>query len=495
MNRFPLFVDLQGKKVVIAGGDEEAERKARLVAKAGATIVVITAAVDRARFEGLRDDGAADVAILAVDPAPADFEGAALAIIADVDELTAARYAKWARKAGALVNVVDRPGLCDFTTPSIIDRDDVVIAISTGGAAPVLGQRLRGKIEALLPARLGALARFAKSFRDDVKKSVPASARRKLWGKVFDGPVGAHVLAGDEPQARRAMRSLLLNQPADDRGESAGVVHIVGAGPGDPELLTLRAHRLVQEADVILYDRLVSDAILDLARRDAERLFVGKAKADHAVPQADIERLMVEHARAGKTVVRLKSGDPFVFGRGGEELEAMHAAGVDAHVTPGITAATGCAAAVGMALTHRNHAQAVTFVTGHAQNGPDPRGSGLDVVGRKAESNEPDIDWASLVKLNQTLVIYMGVTTAETISQCLIRHGASPQTPAAIIENGSRPEQKLVKGRLADLAVMIGQHAISGPALLVIGDVAALADDRFAEQISARGATEERLSA
>jgi uroporphyrin-III C-methyltransferase/precorrin-2 dehydrogenase/sirohydrochlorin ferrochelatase len=268
------------------------------------------------------------------------------------------------------------------------------------------------------------------------------------------------VLAGDEAGAHEAMLAL-INRPQTEQntGPQSGVVHIVGAGPGDPELLTIKALRLLQTADVILYDRLVSDEILSLARRDAERFYVGKAKSNHAVAQEDIEARMIEFARAGKTVVRLKGGDPFIFGRGGEELEALRNANIPVYITPGVTAATGCAAAANMALTHRDYAQAVTFVTGHAKGEADP-----------------DLDWSALAALKNTLVVYMGVTKAGTIAHNLIEHGRAASTPVAIIENGTRADQKVVKGALGELPRLVETGGIKGPALLVIGEVAALAD-------------------
>lgn len=442
---------------MIVGGGDEALRKGRLFLAAGADLSIIAEAVDpeiATEFEG-------KARLIELAPAPFDFADAVIVVVADQDELTSARYAKWARAAGALVNVVDQPALCDFTTPSIIDRGQVTVAIGTGGAAPVLGQQLREKIEALLPARIGAFAAFAKGFRRDVKVAVPSSQRRLFWQRVFNGPIAEKFLAGDEHAARAAIQGIINNPEADQK---SGVVHIVGAGPGDPELLTLRALRLIQEADVILYDKLVSDEILSLVRRDADRVFVGKTKAKHAVPQAEIEKKLVAYAREGKVVVRLKGGDPFVFGRGGEELDALRAAGIPAYVTPGVTAATGCAAAVGMALTHRDFAQAVTFVTGHAKGDVDP-----------------DLNWPALATLKHTLVVYMGVTKAASIADNLIVHGRRKETPIAIIENGSRANQRVIKGALNQLGALVDTHSIIGPAVLVIGDVALLADDAICE--------------
>jgi uroporphyrin-III C-methyltransferase/precorrin-2 dehydrogenase/sirohydrochlorin ferrochelatase len=456
MKAFPAHINLDGRPVLIIGGGPAALAKARLMLAAGAALTLIApeiAAETRAELEGR-------ARLIVRKPVVADIEAAALLFIADTDEAEARRWAEVARMAGVLLNVVDRPELCDFTTPSIVDRGRVTVSISTAGAAPVLGKKLRARLEMLLPARLGALADFADRYRDAVKARLDHAARRHFWEAFFDGPAAEQVLAGDEAGAHEAMLAL-INRPQTEQntGPQSGVVHIVGAGPGDPELLTIKALRLLQTADVILYDRLVSDEILSLARRDAERFYVGKAKSNHAVAQEDIEARMIEFARAGKTVVRLKGGDPFIFGRGGEELEALRNANIPVYITPGVTAATGCAAAANMALTHRDYAQAVTFVTGHAKGEADP-----------------DLDWSALAALKNTLVVYMGVTKAGTIAHNLIEHGRAASTPVAIIENGTRADQKVVKGALGELPRLVETGGIKGPALLVIGEVAALAD-------------------
>ncbi len=451
MNRFPAFIDLKTCKTIIIGGGAAALSKARLVVDAGAEPLLIWPEIDAATCAEL----SGSACLIKATPVRADLAGAALVFVAVDDAVDAEHWAGVARASGALVNVVDRPELCDFTTPSIIDRGRLTIAVSSDGAAPVLVKRLRADIEALLPAKAGALAEFAGRYRSAVKAKLNAADRRDFWEAFFNGPIAALVLRGDERAAHEVMLET-INRPWSGQD---GVVHIVGAGPGDPDLLTIKALRLLQNADVILYDRLVSDEILALARRDAGRIYVGKAKAAHAVAQADIEKTMIALAREGKNVVRLKGGDPFIFGRGGEELEAMRAAGIAVFVTPGITAATGCAAAAGMALTHRDHAQAVTFVTGHAKG-----------------DAEPDLDWAALAALKNTLVVYMGVTTAEKISSQLIAHGRGPATPVAIIENGARANQKIIKGALSDIGALVEAGEITGPALLVIGEVAALAD-------------------
>lgn len=460
MKTFPAFFELAGKTVVIAGSGEVASRKARLAEAAGASIVFVGSGLDAAHVEEWRERADFD----ARDPSPESFAKAALAFIAVEDESEARRLVGFARGAGVAVNVVDRPDLSDFITPSIIDRGDVVVAVSTGGSSPVLGRRLREKIEALLPAKLSALAAFAREFRGAVAARIAPSGRRAFWERVFDGPIASRVLAGDDG-ARQAMADA-LNRPQAEI--AAGVVHIVGAGPGDPELLTLKALRLLQSADVVLYDRLVGGDILALARRDARRLYVGKAKSAHAVPQEEIERRLIAFARAGKVVVRLKGGDPFVFGRGGEELDALKAAGIPVFVTPGITAATGCAASAQLPLTHRDVSQAVTFVTGHAK-----------------DDGEPDLDWKSLAALGHTLVVYMGVGKADAIARKLIENGRSAATPVAVIEKGTTADEKVLKGRLADLGTLIRAGGVAGPALLFVGEVAAKARGAFLHDLAA----------
>ena len=456
MIAFPAHIDLSGRPVLIIGGGPAALAKARLMLAAGAQLTLI--AGDFA-LETISELGG-KAQLIRREPVVADIEAAVLVFIADTPADEAERWAEAARIAGVLVNVVDQPALCDFTTPSIIERGGVTISISTGGAAPVLGKKLRADIEALLPPRLGALADFAGRYREAVKARFDFDQRRNFWERFFDGPIAAQVLAGDEARAHDSMLALINRPHADEKAEATtGVVHIVGAGPGDPDLLTIKALRLLQRADVILYDRLVSDEILALARRDAERLYVGKAKSNHAVPQDEIESRLIKLAREGKMVVRLKGGDPFIFGRGGEELESLRNARIPVFVCPGITAATGSAAAANMALTHRDHAQAVTFVTGHAKGEADPA-----------------LDWSALAALKHTLVVYMGVGKAEQISANLIDHGRGAETPVAVIENGTRADQKIVKGRLRDLPALIAAGGIVGPALLVIGEVAALAD-------------------
>jgi uroporphyrin-III C-methyltransferase/precorrin-2 dehydrogenase/sirohydrochlorin ferrochelatase len=341
--------------------------------------------------------------------------------------------------------------------PAIIRRGDVAIGISTSGAAPALARRIRETIERTLPARLGDLARFAGGLRQRVKALVPnAEARRRFWERLIDGPCGEAVLAGRPAEARRHLLAL-LNRRGEAR-EEAGVVHIVGAGPGDPDLLTLRALQLLQSADIVFYDELIGPEILGYARRDAERVHVGKQKGKQSKEQDSINAELLAAARAGKRVVRLKGGDPFIFGRGGEEKEFLARHGIEAIVVPGVTAALGCAAAVGIPLTHRDHASSVAFVTGHARDGA------------------PLADWEGLARKDRTIAVYMGVSVADTVATRLIDAGLSPTTPVAIVERGTRTDQRLSLGTLGGLPALAQRHLGGGPALIIVGEVAALAD-------------------
>ncbi|WOI53135.1 siroheme synthase CysG [Parvularcula sp. LCG005] len=449
MRYFPAFFDLKDRPVFVVGGGELAVRKLRLLLKASPQIKVFSdvqwsSEIDD--FSGveviprhLRDED------FAVRPA--------LLVAATDDPDIDGEAARLAKLHGVPVNVVDQPELCDVVIPSIVDRGDVAIGISTGGAAPVLGRRLRERIESLLPARLGELVEFARVRRDVVAANVAPGERRRFWERLFEGPVAEAVYDGDMTGAAQG-----FDHAVAAGGAAIGSIHIVGAGPGDPELLTLKALRVLQEADIVLYDNLVSTDILDLIRRDAERRYVGKRKADHSMPQEDIGALMIDLARAGKRVVRLKGGDPFIFGRGGEELEQVRAAGLDAVVVPGITAAAGCAAAASTPLTHRGMSQAVSYVTASAGGG-----------------GAPDLDWAALARLKHTVVVYMGVGRAGEVAASLMDGGLDTRTPVAVVEKGTTADQKILRTTLRDLSVDIVRAAIVGPAVLIIGEVAAKA--------------------
>jgi len=433
MRSFPLFLKLEGRPVLLVGAGSAAAAKLRLLGSAGARVTVAEHT-----------------------PSPEAFAAVELVFGATGNEADDRIVAERAHAAGKLVNIVDRPELSDFTMPAIVDRGEIVVAVSTHGASPVLAQRVRAAIESVLPPGLGRLAQFAQRFRTAIQARIGENAaRRRFWDEVLGGPIAAAVLAGDEKRATRDLiRAVNRGEPKADTGR----VSLVGAGPGDPELLTLRAARALREADVIVYDKLVDPAVLEYARRDARRIFVGKSKGDHTLPQAEINALLVAEAKAGRHVVRLKGGDPFVFGRGGEELDVLVAAGIRVDVVPGITAATGCAAYAGFPLTHRDHASSVVFVSGHSKDGLS------------------DLDWRALANPRQTVVVYMGVSAAGEVAGKLIEAGLGAATPVAIVENGTHWDQRVIKGELQQAADLIRQHGVAGPALLVIGEVTRAAE-------------------
>ena len=431
MRSFPAFVPLEGRRIAIIGAGGAADAKARLFADSPAQV---------SRFDA--------------PPSAAGLAGHALVFIAEANEQRRETALVAARAAGALVNVVDHPELSDFITPAIVDRGDIVIGVSTSGASPTLARDLRARIEQVVPAAFARLAQFARAARPRVQaRRKTLDGRKRAYEQILRGAAGEAALAGDLSAAEKAaVRALDVDESA------AGVVHLVGAGPGDPDLLTLRALRVLSEADVIFYDKLVDARVLDMARRDAERVYVGKAKADHAVPQREIEARLIAEAKRGRRVVRLKGGDPFVFGRGGEEVETLRAAGVAVHVVPGITAALGAAAELGAPLTHRDHAHAVSFISGRGKEGV-----------------APNLDWRVLAGANHTLAVYMGVEAAGAISANLIQAGRAPATPVAIAENTGTQRARRFLTRLDDLADLIERESIEAPALILIGEVAALA--------------------
>ncbi len=463
MRLFPAFFLMDDANVVIFGDGTNAERKARLVLKTPARISLVAQALpDWAKAHGDQ------LSLVQPHAAGSALDTACFAIIAlDDDDAAQAAY-ELAHAHGVPVNAVDRKALCDFTIPSILDRGSVVAAIATGGAAPVLAKDIRSKLETLLPERIGALAALAERWRPAVKEALGADTdRRHFWEQALRGPVAEAVYAGNDAGAEEIMAKSLADFSGDQSKTAVGPVHIVGAGPGDPELLTLKAFRLIQQADIVYHDKLVSPEIMDMVRRDAERVPVGKSKGEHLVPQDGIHELMIASARDGKRVVRLKGGDPFIFGRGGEEVEALRIAGIDASVVPGITSALGCAASAGLPLTHRDHAQSVTFVTGHARQG-----------------GVPDLDWEGLAKPHQTVVVFMGVGTAPLISERLLAASLDAETPVAVIENGTRTNEKRAYGNIAALAEIIETRGIRGPALLIIGEVAGLPAEAQTQIIS-----------
>lgn len=451
MKLYPLFADLSRRAVLVVGGGAVAERKAAALLAAGAQVTVgapgLTPRLQRWARQGR-------IAHRAGEFAPGWLDHAWLVVAATGDHALNARVAELAGLRRVFANVVDDAELSSFHVPAVIDRSPLVVAISSGGTAPMLARLLRERLETLLDHSLGPLAALAARLRLRIRRRHPGlAARRRFYTELFTGPVAALLRKGQPGQAVLAAEQALRAQPA----ERAGSVVLVGAGPGDAGLLTLRGLRALNEADVILHDRLVSAEVLELARRDAERIEVGKQAGNHHATQDEIHALLLAHARAGRRVVRLKGGDPFVFGRGGEELEFLHDHGIAYEVVPGVTAALACAAYAGVPLTHRDHAQSVRFLTAHCRESLDT------------------LDWPALAQERQTLAVYMGVAGLDRLRERLLAHGRDPSTPFALVENGSRADQRVVTGTLADLPERAAAHAVRSPALLILGEVAALA--------------------
>lgn len=458
MEHFPAFFAIRGRAVLVVGGGAVALRKARLLSDAGGVVSVVAPTLGP-EMSALVEKGSVHHRAKPFDGT--DLDGQTLVIAASGRAAVDTAVSAAAQARNVPVNVVDAPALSTFIMPAVVRRDPVTVAISTGGAAPVLARAIRARIEALLPANLGRLARFADGFRSAVRSThTDETGRRRFWERFFAGPVAAAVLEGDERWARERMLDVVNRRPAET--SDAGSVALVGAGPGDADLLTLRAVRLLEEADVIVHDRLVGPDVLDRARRDAERIDVGKGRGTAVASQERINAILLREARAGRRVVRLKGGDPFIFGRGGEEAEYLRRNGVRVTIIPGITAATGCAAAAGIPLTHRDHVQALTFVTGQGRDG------------------EPEVDWAGLARGRQTLAIYMARANVGRIAERLIAAGMDPTTPAAMIVNGTLPEQQIETAPLAllgDLVAPSGDDGPrAGPTLFIIGEVVRAAD-------------------
>jgi uroporphyrin-III C-methyltransferase/precorrin-2 dehydrogenase/sirohydrochlorin ferrochelatase len=456
VNYFPVFFDLAGQKVLIVGGGEVALRKISLLERTGASITVVAPVM----APELAARAAAGQLTLALrEFAAEDLDGARLVIVATSRRAVNRWIANLSESRNIPVNVVDDREASRFIVPAIIDRDPVMVAISTGGTSPVLARRLRERLEAMIPRRIGELASWLRALRAGTRlKLRDTDVRRRFFEAVVDGPAAQRFIAGDRQGALRVAQQLLAT--TSTAAPAVGEVTLVGAGPGDPELLTLKALRALQDADVILHDRLVPAAVLDLARRDAARICVGKAPGQIGSTQDEINALLIEHASQGKRVVRLKGGDPFIFGRGGEELQALAAARINFSVIPGITAATGCAAYAGIPLTHRDHAHSVTFVAGHAQgHGNEP-------------SQEPD--WRALAQPRSTAVFYMGLARLEHIVAKLLEHGAAPTCPAGIIAQGTTPDQRVITATLATIAGTSAAANLESPALLIVGEVVAL---------------------
>ncbi len=455
MDHLPIFLDIKGKWAAVVGGGVAAARRAELFLRAGAYVTVFAPSLSD-EFVALSEKFAFEH-LGRMPYKPAELEGVAICVVATDDATTDEKAHEIVSKTDALVNVATRPDLCEFILPSIVDRSPLIVAVSTGGASPILGRMLKARLEATIPASYGRLADFVRGARAKVNAALAdMTARRRFWERTLDGPIGEMVLAGDDARAAHALDVEIDHASAGEAQEIRGEVFLVGAGPGDPDLLTFRALRLMQKADVVLYDRLVDPAIVDLVRREAERIYVGKRPNNHALPQEEISELLVKLARQGKRVLRLKGGDPFVFGRGGEEIEKLADERIPFQVCPGVTAAIGCSAYSGIPLTHRDHAQACVFVTAHSKQGPI------------------DLDWSSVIRPGQTVAVYMGLNHIEELMEAFVARGASPDLPAAIVDNGTRANQRVVVGTLATLAAKARAAQLRGPTIVIVGSVVSL---------------------
>jgi uroporphyrin-III C-methyltransferase/precorrin-2 dehydrogenase/sirohydrochlorin ferrochelatase len=458
MDSLPLFLKLRNRECLVIGGGTVALRKIELLLKAGATVSVAAPELHlqlRRLVEEKRVIHAANTFNHEL------LDHKTLVIAATDDAAVNLVVYEQASARNIPVNVVDQPELCSVTFPSIVDRSPLLIAVGSNGSTPVLARRIRQKLESWIPAGYGKLATIAGQFRKELKKHLPAmSARRLFWESVFDGAVENNLL--NAPDSKQGLEILRQHLQATQNSliKAKGEIYLVGAGPGDPDLMTFKALRLLQQADIVLYDHVIPEAILAMARRDAEKIYVGKRSKQHSTVQSEINALMVAHARAGKRVCRLKGGDPFIFGRGGEELETLVAAGIPFQVVPGITAASGCAAYAGIPLTHRDHAQALLFVTGHLK--------------REGEFVLDGLDWPALVRPNQTVVFYMGFKTLPLISRQLLSHGLPADMPAAIVEHGTRPQQRVISGTITTLPQLAEAAKIDTPALVIVGQVVTL---------------------
>jgi uroporphyrin-III C-methyltransferase/precorrin-2 dehydrogenase/sirohydrochlorin ferrochelatase len=453
MDFLPVFINIRQQPCIVIGGGEVAARKVTLLLKAGAEVTVVAPDLcDALRQAAIRHIDQEFENRLLDD---AKLFGLKLIIAATDDHAVNLAVHAAATTRGIPVNVVDTPALCTFVMPAIIDRAPIIVAVSSGGAAPVLARLLRARLETMIPAGYGRLATLAARFRDQVKQKLGAGLpRRAFWEHIFEGSIGEDMLAGREELAAQRLQQAIDHAQAPAKGE----VYLVGAGPGDPDLLTFRALRLMQKADVVLYDNLVSEGVMELVRRDAERIYVGKQRADHTMPQEGINDLLVRLALQGKRVLRLKGGDPFIFGRGGEEIEKLAENNIPFQVVPGVSAANGVASYSGIPLTHRDYAQSVIFTTGHLRD---------DTI---------DLDWVALTRPQQTVVIYMGLTGLAEICRQLIAHGLPADWPAAVVQQGTTRHQRVMTATLADLAEKVELAGFKAPTITIVGEVVKLRD-------------------
>lgn len=452
MQYFPVFLDANHLRCLVVGAGEVGARKLELILKTPAQITVVSPEAVPTVTKLVNDNALTFHNRKFEDT---DLDNINIVFVATDDESVNKYVHDLATHRGILVNVVDNTPLCKFITPSIVDRSPIIIAMSSGGVAPVLLRYLRQKLESVIPTHVSRLGEFSERFREKVKAKLPSvTARRYFWEDVLDGDIGESVVKNQMDKAEQDF-DLALDVAGTEQ-HIQGEVYLVGAGPGDPDLLTFRALRLMQKADVVVYDRLVSDEILELVRRDAEKVYVGKARSNHSLPQEDINQLMVDEAKKGNRVVRLKGGDPFIFGRGGEEIQTLVSHDVSFQVVPGITAAAGAGSYAGIPLTHRDYAQSVVFATAHLKD------------------DSIDLNWASLAQQNQTIVFYMGLTGLPIICEKLVEHGLKETTPIALIESATRENQRVVTGTLASITSDTLTKTIKPPTLIIVGGVVSL---------------------
>lgn len=453
MDFLPIFMNVKGENCLVIGGGKIASRKVFMLLRAGASVSVVSPELCQDLTIRKNEGEITHIDRVFED---ADLNGKKIIIAATNNEKVNSHVSQLAKAKGIPVNVVDAPDLCSFIVPSIIDRNPVQIAISTGGASPVLARLLRSRLETFIPAAYGRLATLVESYREKVKaKFSNTDEIRTFWEGILEGPVADNLIAGKDKLARELLETAVENAAAPaERGE----VYLVGAGPGDPDLLTFRALRLMQQADVVVYDRLVSQGVLDLVRRDAEMIYAGKERNKHTLPQENINALLVRLAKEGKKVLRLKGGDPFIFGRGGEEIETLTEENISFQVVPGITAAAGCSSYAGIPLTHRDYVQSCMFVTGHLKDGTT------------------DLNWNAIAQPNQTVVFYMGLQTVKELCKELIAHGLSSTTPAALVEKGTTQEQRVHIGDLTTLHEIVEKNDVKAPTLIIVGEVVKLHD-------------------
>ncbi len=454
MEQLPVFLNLRDWPCLVVGAGRVGTGKAEVLVSAGARVRMIAPEPGERAVELAR---AGVLSLRARRFEESDLDACRLVVAATDERLLNRRIVALAEARGLLANSASEARIGHFSMPAIVDRSPVLAAVSTAGASPSLARYVRARLETLIPRSFGRLAELARASRGEVNARLPRiSDRRAFWDRVFEGPIAEMAFAGRFEDARAALRALL--DEGGDAGSAVGEVYLVGAGPGDPDLLTFRAMRLMQQADVVVHDRLVSPGVLALARRDAEKIYAGKRRADHTLRQPSINRLLVQLAREGRRVLRLKGGDPFTFGRGGEEIATLAEEGIPFQVVPGVTAASGCAAYAGIPLTHRDHAHACIFVTGNRE------------AGRVA------LDWEAVARPGQTVVVYMGLESLREICAGLVRHGLDAATPAALVEQGTTESQRVLEGTLDTLADRVEGAGARAPALLIVGEVVRLRD-------------------